>query len=230
MFINHTSKYVYLRVPKTGSTSFEAQLIEDTDKHNKVMYTQIPFCNIPSNNWDYSSQQSNFTFIVNNPHLTLGEITQLLTDDISSYDVYGVLRNPVDRFISRAYHMEYFQWDDNSSTTRPADTTLTNNEIVMKWLNYVEMTPAAIETDHMYKPQSEWLSPNGQLINNIFLYENLPAMMQKITGQSTLRYNYRNQSRVNKNYDDLAPGLADRINQLYEADYNLYTQLKNATP
>ena len=49
MFINHTKKYVYLRVPKTGSTSFEAQLIEDTDKHNKVMYTQIPFCDIPNN-------------------------------------------------------------------------------------------------------------------------------------------------------------------------------------
>jgi hypothetical protein len=226
MIINHTKKYVYVRVPKTGSTSFETQLIEDTS-NDDVVHTNVPFCKIQSKNWDISSQQENFQFTVNKSHLTYSQILQLINFDISTYEIYGVLRNPVDRFLSQAYHNEYAQHDDDKFTIRPANITLTNNQLVEKWLPFV--TNNFDVNTHIFKPQTDWLLHDNQPINNIFLYEDLSLLMQKLTGDSVLRYNYRNQARENKNYDDLDQGLKQELIQLYQADHDLYTSLKNKT-
>jgi hypothetical protein len=231
MFINHTKKYLYLRIPKTGSTSFETQLVKDVDVNDDVSYAHIPFTNIPNKNWDYSEQEYKFMFRVNNPHLTYFEITQLLTVDISNYDMYGTLRNPIDKFLSSAYHMEYYGSSDVISARKiPIPVTLSNNELVEYWLNKISINPDILKVV-IFKPQSEWLINNGQLINNIFLYENLPNMMQKITGNpnSVLRFDYRSEARPNKSYTDLDNSLQQQIISVYSDDNNLYNSIVNKT-
>ena len=54
-------------------------------------------------------------------------------------------------------------------------------------------------------------------------------MMQKLTGNSVLRYNYKSQARENKDYTDLDASLQQEIIKVYAEDYDLYMTIKNKT-
>jgi hypothetical protein len=219
MLINHTKKYVYLRVPKTGSTSFESQLIEEVDNKDDVSHSSIPFCSIAAKNWVYPLG-------LNRAHITPEEIQNMMNVDITEYDIYGVLRHPVDRFLSRAFHLEYFNSEDNKNTTKPG-TTLDKNLVAEKWLKTFDEQTIHSPENVMFWSQQKWLVFRGELINNLFLYENISDMMKKITGNSTLRYNYRGLARVDKSYEDLDADLTQQIIKIYASDYGLYNSLKN---
>jgi hypothetical protein len=232
MLINHTKKYVYLRVPKTGSTSFETQLIHDIDENDDIAHAEVPFTNIPNRNWDYSEREPDFKFSVNNPHLTYPEIIQLLTVDISSYDLYGTLRNPIDKFLSSVYHMEYyFSPTISGVATRKIHmpVTLGNNELVEKWLTKINNNSKILVDAPIFKPQIDWLLVDGQPINNIFLYENLTSMMQKMIGNTNtlLRYDFRSDVRLNKSSHDLDAKLKQQILDIYSKDVELYNSIVN---
>jgi hypothetical protein len=210
---------VYVRVPKTGSTSFESQLIEDVDSTDDIRHSAIPFCRIQAKNHVGPAH-------MNKAHITPDEIYQFLNIDITGYDIYAVLRHPVDKFLSRVCHLEYFTPEDNKDTTKPGPI-LDKNAVVEKYLNtFNEHTFNSPDTLHWW-PQSRWLEFQSRPISNIFLYENISDMMKKLTGNATLRYNHRSLARVDKTYEDLDASLQDHIIKLYQSDYDLYNSLKN---
>ena len=100
MFINYTKKFVFLRVTKNASTSLLNCLIDNIDPNDKVGHAKVEA------NDSYSVEKLNLE--TDSLHLNINEIIKegiLKPDEIHEYNFYGVLRNPIDRFISCAYHI-----------------------------------------------------------------------------------------------------------------------------
>lgn len=214
MFINYTKKYIYLRVPKTGSTSFQHQLIEDCNENDKVSYTQIIYCDVMGKNWFYVEP---FAY---NPHLNLVELKKLGID-VEKFDIYATLRNPIDRFLSRAYHMDYYTNGDKERLKKP-EPNINKNKLVEKYLNYLSNNPGELTYNHMWRPQSSWLIYKNSEINKLFLYENLPEMMNEMTGNGIMRYRYRTEPREDKTWSDVDVTLVESIRSYYNEDFQLY--------
>jgi len=214
MFINYSKKYIYLRVPKTGSTSFQHQLIEDYDKSDEVSYTQIIYCDVMGKNWFHSQP---FAY---NPHLTLPEL-KILGIKVDNYNVYASLRNPIDRFLSRAYHMDYYVDGDKERLKKP-QPNINKNKLVEKYLNYLSNNPGELTYNHMWRPQSSWLIYKENEINKIFLHEDISEMMSELTGNGVMRYTYRTEPREDKTWSGVDDNLIEGIRNYYDEDFRLY--------
>jgi len=200
-----------MRVPKTGSTSTQAHLIVSKDAADEVVYTWIPFLNINSIHFptDITS------------HLNLANIIsydKITEEALAEFKVYGIIRNPVDRFISRAYHQIYYKADGTS--VNEDIPTIEKNNAVERSLSTIDFTKPD------WKPQSHWLTYNGRLINSIFPYERLNDMVIEMTG-TNLPYQHRTEVRLDKTYGDLDPTLIDRIKKIYADDVIIYEQYNN---
>jgi len=217
MFINYSKKYIYLRVPKTGSTSFQHQLIEDYDKNDEVSYTQIIYSDIRGKNWFHAHS---YSFHPYNPHLTLPEL-KTLGIDVEKFDIYATLRNPVDRFLSRAYHMDYYVDGDKERLKKP-EKNINKNKLVEKYLNYLSNNPGELTYNHMWRQQSAWLVYKQKEIDRLFLYEELPEMMNELTGNESMRYRFRTEPREDKTWSGVDDNLIEGIRNYYDDDFHLY--------
>lgn len=105
MIISNEKKFIYLRVPKTGSTSVSVFLYENLplEKNiirpadNKKYLLDVDINKIRE---DYFSKSA--TNNTEGVHTTLDQIVKLnlLTHPLTEYDIYAVCRNPLDRFLS----------------------------------------------------------------------------------------------------------------------------------
>ena len=108
MFINYTKKKIYLAVPKTGTTSIQTYLIENLNNEENISHTQVPYKGniLPRRNMPKGREGDNKLSDLD-PHLTLqnGIDSGLFTkDELEDFSIYAIIRDPVDRFLSFAYH------------------------------------------------------------------------------------------------------------------------------
>lgn len=215
MFIDRDRKVVYFRVPKTGSTSLMKWLIDSADPENDVSYTQIRFLRVLGK--DFNDRAS--------PHMTLGDlIANYVVDrsDLENYKFYGTVRHPVDRFISRAYHMMYYKVNSENYEVQARDTSFIDINTAVKYSFDIVNT-----SHHMWKPQCHWLMFEGKPINRIFAYENLDAMAVELTNKDVpIPYKFRSEPRPVKTYEDLDPVYYQKILDLYPEDWELYKKIK----
>ncbi len=216
MIISNEKKFIYLRVPKTGSTSVAVYMYENLPLERSILrtadrleYLDVSNYNIRPGYFDVQSLQ-----LPQNTHSTIQHaITAgLLKYDISEYDVYGVLRNPVDRFISF--------W----SMTKAIE----GFDIVSSYDVFKEFMKGFAN-----KSQLNWLKYNGKLINKLFLYEDIGNLITDISA----KYNVTDTEAFNKykfrSYEKqthIPERVLNYIKFVWEEDFELYANLKNSKP
>ncbi len=202
MIVSNSRKLIYLRVPRTGSTSLSNFLVEqlafdpDRDVHTPVPYRQIPGLNATAEM---------------DVHATLDDILGygILEQPLEDYAVYGVIRDPVDRFISAAWHICHLQ------RVQPSD----NNDAV-RWAARVAHPDSPV-----LRPQVDWLLHAGRPINRLFPYERLDHVAAGIldSAGALVTFHHRSESRRDRNVD-LDEVLRQQILHLYPADRALHEQ------
>jgi hypothetical protein len=88
MIISHKDRFIFLHIPKCAGTSFRTSLIKYHDDPNTFYYVR----NIKGKIYDLC-------------HLTLFELQDLFGIDYLQYTTLGIVRDPIERFISG--YMEY---------------------------------------------------------------------------------------------------------------------------
>jgi hypothetical protein len=183
-------------------------LINVFENDTSNIYTAINFLDIGSQNLPIGYYEFN-------PHASLEQIVNLGIVDkkfVEQADIYACLRNPVDRFISRAYHIKNF---DKHIEVQ----SLNKNELVEKCLTMYDAK------FHMWWPQTTWCLLNKKPVNKLFLYENFDKAAFEMTGvNAPVHYRHRNDCREN----DLTPldnSLIQEIEKLYAEDVALYNSI-----
>lgn len=215
MIISNEKKFIYLRVPKTGSTSISVYFYENLPLESSILRT------IDRSNYldvkNYSIKNGYFEVerrleLKHNTHSTVQCAVDagLLMHDISEYSVYGVLRNPIDRFKSFWSMTKVIEGND-----------IVENFDVFK--AYMRM--------FVSKPQVTWLKHNGELINKLFLYENVPALVSEIALKygvtDTDNFNNYNFRSYEKQHEIPAKVLS-YLEFYWEEDFELYANLKKS--
>jgi hypothetical protein len=210
MFVSKKQNFIYLRTPKTGSTSMSNYLIDKLGNNVDSIYTVINFLNIPSKGLPLG-----FEWV--NPHSSIEQLiktTVVSAEFVEQANIYACLRDPVDRFISRAYHIKNF--DKELSVQN-----INKNKLVEKCLSMFN------PESHMWWPQITWCTLNGKPVNKLFLHENFNKAAYEMTGiDSKVNYQHRNDCREN-DITPLSNNLIQEIQKMYAHDVALYNSLKN---
>ena len=214
MIISNEKKFIYLRVPKTGSTSasvfffnelpLEKSIIRSSDKSTLIREENSNI--IPSNYFN-----GTYDFL-GGVHATLQEVekSKLLQYPLNEYDVYAVCRNPIDRFLS---FCSMFKKTDNVDI-------VSNFTTFKQYMSMFECSPQAL-----------WLMHNNTLLNKVFLYENLNALIAEISE----KYNIGNVDKFksyqlrcyDKPYKDINKKALEYIKVIWAKDFEIYANLKN---
>lgn len=215
MIISNEKKFIYLRVPKTGSTSVSVFLYENLplEKNiirpadNKKYLLDVDINKIRE---DYFSKSA--TNNTEGVHTTLDQIVKLnlLTHPLTEYDIYAVCRNPLDRFLSFQNMMKNIE-----------NVNIVENFSIFK--SYMNMFEAS--------PQSTWLIYNNKLVNRVFLYENINLMISEIAQKYgiTDSSNFSNYSlrQYEKYTNTISPRVLEYLKIYWQDDFKIYDMLKS---
>lgn len=246
MFINRTQKKIYLAVPKTGTTSIQTYLIENLNNEEDISHTQVPYRGkiLPRRNMPEGREGDNKLSDLD-PHLTLqnGIDSGLFTlDELKDYSIYGIIRDPVDRFLSFAWHqiwmyyvnIKKFGYYDNITLK---DLGKTNNEVVEEYLGIIKGEIVSniqkeMSSDYVIKlhnvigrPQSDWLIFNDKPINNLYSFDNFQGLLNDfLGGEHNLTYKFRSEYRNHEDKTQLSDSLLQEIKKMYYKDFELYNE------
>lgn len=212
MILSNEKKFIYLRVPKTGSTSasvfffnqlpLEQSIIRSSDSSELVRAENSTV--IPS---EYYQNTHSFPGGV---HATLDQVlaSNLVQHPLHEYDVYAVCRNPLDRLLS---FCSMFKKTDNVDI-------LSNFPIFKSYMSMFECSA-----------QSLWLTNKNTPVNKIFLYEDLNLMVDEIAK----KYNVTNTSGFNtyqlrsyqKTHSHISKKVLEYIKIIWADDFDIYSSL-----
>ena len=195
-----------MRVPKTGSTSVQKFLIDNIDQNDNVAHSKILLFDLSPKIIPKEA----------NAHMNIQQAIEygvLEQEHFDTFDMYGIIRNPIDRFVSQVYH------DEHQDSIK---TSIDKNKAIEKLLKNIDFT------DNDRQPQHFWLTHNNQLINNVFLYENINEMTNKMLGvEKEITHKHRSGKRFDRNLDDIDVGLKEEITKLYAKDFEIYNKVCN---
>ena len=209
MFVSKERNFIYLRVPKTGSTSMSNYLRDQLGANEGSIYTVINLLEMQGKNLPQGLEMLN-------PHSNTVQIVDAGIVDLAFVEqanIYACLRDPIERFLSRCYHIKHF---DRNSRAQIND----KNKLVEACL------PMYTDTYHMWWPQITWCILNGKPVNKLFLYEDFDKAAQEMTGmQGAVNYHHRDDCHENDS-TPLDNSLVQEIEKLYADDVALYKSLK----
>ncbi len=217
MIISNEKKFIYLRVPKTGSTSVSVYLYENLPLEDSIFRTADRATYLDTDNYTIKPGYFDVTRPPKLPHYTHSTLqcaisAGLLKHDISEYDVYGVLRNPIERFISFWSMTRVIEGND----------VATNFDVFKAYMRLF-----------VNRSQTTWLKHNGTIINKLFLYEDVGDLVRDISAKygiynvdSFNQYRFRSYEKQ----DTVPKKVMDYIQFVWEEDFELYANLKNSNP
>lgn len=185
---------LYLRVPRTASTSTSHFLYENVAlKFDDSIYTPIYYKNIllPS------KKTLNLDVHVNAEEL----LKKNILTDVENIKIYGIIRNPVDRFKS-----------------------------VMRKKNIHDMSEYE-KLKNFFLPQTNWLKIKNKLISNIYSYEKIDEMIIDILKTLDIDCAITlNRHRIEERpvfQFELSNSIISRIKKDYYEDIKLYEDIKS---
>jgi hypothetical protein len=194
MFINYTKEFVFLAVPKNASTSIQASLIERANRRDILAYTKIPYEKAFNESYNVPEYE-----IITHWNLNDALLNKVLsTKQIEKFNIFGVIRNPVERFVSLT-RMRFPDTDINDGVGEYL--RIRHDDYLFKRLG---------------KPQLNWLRHDNKLIKNIILYDNLNEKISNLP---------RHRSYNSNKTESLSQCLRKEIINMYEEDYELYRYL-----
>lgn len=203
MIVIPNKKFIFVRTPKTASTSISHFLLENIGYMDDIIHTPVYYSNyFGPNPLDVKELT----------HATTHELIQagLVDYDIAEKSrIFGVVRDPVQRFISFAYHIN--PQNKNRNINHLVEITLRHN---------------------LPEKQSKWLVFNGRTITDIHCFERLTGMTKAIfnylgvDADPNIKYYHRSEAREDK-HSSIDKQLEKQILELYKEDHILYLEALN---
>jgi len=219
MFICRSRGFIFLRVPKTASSSISAHLCDNIEfDHNRDAYSSF---------MGRGALNIHNLIDANNEHATIKNFLHsgLLNDnDIRFLKIYAVLREPIERTISMFSHV--LSNFENKNTSQ-----MSSNEILDQGLKLFHSSPrkyfySRFANDPNNKrfypllPQSNWLYHYDKEISNIIVYPKFSKFLFDLTSQPNLKHKHK-QSGISLNTNvDL--NLIKELKKIYPQDFVLW--------
>lgn len=228
MIFCKSREFIFIRTSKNASTSLSLQIQKNLDFQPGDFATE--FHEIPAIGIRESGRK-NIGLLARSEHPNLSEFIRLgiiEEKEIENFSIYGVLREPVDRFFSL---FPYFI--NTALASKKIDISeLSMDDVASIAFEILEGTVKA-ERPHKYiekyrgadrildlSPQAAWLSYNGKLINNIVVYPNFDDMLIKLTGKSEMQFNEKVGTKPTNKF--VSEATLQEIKKWYAPDFELW--------
>ena len=219
MYLSHKYKFLFLRTPKTASSSLSEFFIRNVDDPDAI-YTEVDDTSIPGT-LDQSivnRYKSNFKHF----HLTLEDLVKekvITPEQVDEYYCFTVLRDPIDR--QKSFYYFFKGW-------RPQHK---NRPVSIK--EYKEMAPQGWFTGEPNSriEQSSLLKLSGVQKGEYWLYENIDEHLEKFTKEKGIwnkhplprhKSNFRT-DRVDLQFDHES---ITKLRSIFQEDLDLYSEIK----
>ena len=107
MYLSHKHKFLFLSTPKTASSSLSDFFIRNI-QDDEAIYTEVEDSNLPGTlDEAIVSKYRPYAFY----HFTLNQLIDegvITREQVSEYDIFALLRNPVDR--AKSFYYFYRKW------------------------------------------------------------------------------------------------------------------------
>ena len=220
MYISHKYKFVFLRTPKTASSSLSDFFVKNIDDPNAI-YTPVDDTRNPGKNLprDIFTKYDKFSWA----HLQLQDVVDyglLDKGELKNYKKIAVIRNPVDRQLSLYYH---FKNKNELGCKRHEPASLLEYRSVTQNGHFQEVNGA--------KKQADFLKYDNKIIGTYILYENLQEFLKQFMNDIGLIIKYplpNHKSHARPKVDDFKFELEDvkKIKEYFKEDFELYEKLK----
>lgn len=162
MYVSHRHKLIFVRPPKTAGTSTEQFLIDNLCDPDAI-YSPDPYVNRVGSLADSITEK--YLEAHEFKHMTLQQIVNegIVTEDqANQYDVFCVIRNPIDRQLSSYFHMKrhYFH----------GDISLEDYRSISKRGSKFQGVP------YSGRNQVDYLKLNGNIVGKFWLFENIQSL------------------------------------------------------
>lgn len=217
MYLSHKHKFLFLRTPKTASSSLSDFFIRNI-QDDEAIYTEVEDSNLPGTlDEAIVSKYRPYAFY----HFTLNQLIDegvLTKEQALEYDIFALLRNPVDR--AKSFYYFYRKWKAHGtdpSVEQYRDWTVNG---VFKG----EPNSGIV--------QSSLLKLGNKRVGRFWLYENLEKELSNFMFNRRLRIDHplprhKTDSRaVKTNEIEFEQKDIDEMKITFAEDFKLYEELK----
>jgi len=218
MYLSHKYKFLFLRTPKTASSSLSDFFIRNVDDPNAI-YTEVEDSKLPGTlNEAIVGKYRPYAFY----HFTLNQLIDenIITEQQArEYDVFALLRNPVDRQKSMYYFFKKFK----------SPLTSASLDEYKSWTRNGVFKNEANSTIR----QTSLCKIGDQPVGRYWLYENLEEELFQFLYDRKIEVTYplpQHKSGIRKSrkneigFDDVA--MAD-LRRHFKEDFEMYERLTN---
>lgn len=216
MYLSHKHKFLFLRTPKTASSSLSDFFIRNIDDPDAI-YTEVEDSNIPGTlDESIVSRYRPYAFY----HFTLNQLIDegvITREQVAEYDIFALLRSPVDR--AKSFYYFYRKW--KGQHTEPSI------EQYRSWtLNGVfkgEPNSGIV--------QSDLLKLGKKDVGRFWLYEDLDKELSNFMFNRRLRIDHplpRHKTDARKNRDneiEFEEQDLQAMRQTFKEDFDLYDKI-----
>ena len=215
MYLSHKYKFLFLRTPKTASSSLSDFFIRNIDDEDAV-YTEVEDSGLPGTlSESIVGKYRPYAFY----HFTLQQLVDekvLTYEQASTYKCFALLRNPLDRAKSFYYFYKKFK-NPHSPASLEEYRQWTKNGVF-----YGEANSAIVQTS--------LLKLRGQPIGEYWLYENLNDELQKFMNSLGLQCRplpqHKTDSRKNRDNEiEFEEQDIQAMNVQFKEDFQIYKEL-----
>lgn len=224
MIVCRSKGFIFLRVPKTASTSISKFLLDHLKFDSDI--------DVHSSLYPYHPSLNCFGIVGLNSHPSLNHFLKhklISQKDISNLKVYGVLREPVERtlslfkFILHSYEgIEISKYNQNNIIELGLEL-FDKNEQKFTYVAPIKnrfLPNDAIAPRIPLYPQSSWLVHYNEPISNILVYPKFKKFLLEYTGRDDVGHELK--SVELDSAETVSDSLVREIKKIYNEDFTLW--------
>ena len=231
MYLNHTHKFIFIHVPKTGGIAVRAHLQQNgIENHGRALIKR--FIDAPECNGNKNAAENRVL------HLPATAVQQYYEVEFSNYNKFGVIRNPYDRFISAFYYrtLMFMSKEEAQKTFGSYTIERTRNiikkQFIPKYIDKQLRKQLMFESSYIYSvtPQHVFLcDENGKLVVDDIYYteklnDEIKAIVQKLKLNISTEINAKNVG-FKPNFDKkllLDDEIKEKVYNFYKKDFEIF--------